>query len=131
VQEAIALLLADADELATAMRRIRGWSTRSSAASWSPSTGSPPKALLLGKHKWHGVNAQVIADVAGRLIWATPLCPARSVASAARTHRIIDALTNAEVMIFAERGLSRCPRQRADAVQAAPFPAETVTRQSP
>jgi hypothetical protein len=25
-----------------------------------------------GKHKAHGVNVQVIADPAGRLIWASP-----------------------------------------------------------
>jgi hypothetical protein len=28
-----------------------------------------------GKHKCHGVNVQVIADPAGRLIWASPALP--------------------------------------------------------
>jgi hypothetical protein len=40
-----------------------------------------------GKHKCHGVNVQVIADPAGRLIWASPALPgARHDMGAAREH---------------------------------------------
>ena len=47
-----------------------------------------------GKHKAHGVNVQVIADPAGRLIWASPALPgARHDMGAAREHGILDALT--------------------------------------
>jgi hypothetical protein len=46
-----------------------------------------------GKHKCHGVNVQVIADPAGRLIWASPALPgARHDMGAAREHGILDAL---------------------------------------
>jgi DDE superfamily endonuclease len=57
------------------------------------------------KHKRHGVNVQVIADAAGRLIWVSPALPG-SVhdLTAARTHHIIDALTSTEVMTFADKG---------------------------
>ena len=49
-----------------------------------------------GKHKKHGMNVQVIADPAGRLLWASPALPG-SVhdIKAARTHGIIGALAGA------------------------------------
>jgi hypothetical protein len=50
-----------------------------------------------GKHKCHGVNVQVIADPAGRLVWASPALPgARHDMGAAREHGILDALHTAE-----------------------------------
>ena len=46
-----------------------------------------------GKHKTHGVNVQVLADPAGRLIWASPALPgARHDMGAAGEHGLIDAL---------------------------------------
>jgi hypothetical protein len=40
-----------------------------------------------GKHKFHGMNVQAIADPAGRLIWASPALPAaRHDMSAVREH---------------------------------------------
>jgi DDE superfamily endonuclease len=33
------------------------------------------RPYYFGKHKAHGVNVQVIADPAGRLIWASPALP--------------------------------------------------------
>jgi hypothetical protein len=58
-----------------------------------------------GKHQAHGVNVQVIADPAGRLIWVSPTLPgARHDIAAAREHGIIDALTTAGVHVLADRG---------------------------
>ncbi|MDH6462909.1 hypothetical protein M2302_003094 [Micromonospora sp. A200] len=33
------------------------------------------KTYYYGKHKRHGMNVQVIADPAGRLVWASPALP--------------------------------------------------------
>ena len=58
-----------------------------------------------GKHKVHGVNVQVVADPAGRLIWASPALPgARHDMGAATEHGILDALTDAGVQVVADRG---------------------------
>ncbi|MDX3764112.1 transposase family protein, partial [Streptomyces sp. AK02-04a] len=49
-----------------------------------------------GKHKKHGMNVQVLADPAGRLLWASPALPgAVHDIRAAREHGILDALTSA------------------------------------
>jgi hypothetical protein len=57
------------------------------------------------KHKGHGVNVQVLADAAGRLVWASPALPgATHDLTAARTHGLIDTLSNANVMTFADKG---------------------------
>ena len=56
-----------------------------------------------GKHKCHGVNVQVIADPAGRLVWISPPLPgARHDMGAAREHGIIDALNRADVHAVAD-----------------------------
>lgn len=56
-----------------------------------------------GKHKRHGVNVQVIADPAGRLIWASPALPgARHDMGAAREHGLIDALATAGIRVLAD-----------------------------
>ncbi|ALE84760.1 transposase [Pseudonocardia sp. HH130629-09] len=56
-----------------------------------------------GKHKCHGVNVQVIADPAGRLVWISPALPgARHDIAAARQHGIIDALADAGVQAIAD-----------------------------
>jgi hypothetical protein len=56
-----------------------------------------------GKHKAHGVNVQVIADPAGRLIWASPALPgARHDAGAATEHGIPTALAQAGVTAYAD-----------------------------
>jgi hypothetical protein len=48
---------------------------------------------------------QVIADAAGRLIWTSPALPGSAHdLTAARNHGIIDALTSADVMTFADKG---------------------------
>jgi DDE superfamily endonuclease len=50
-----------------------------------------------------GVNVQVIADPAGRLVWISPVLPgARHDLGAAREHGIIDALADAEIHAVAD-----------------------------
>jgi hypothetical protein len=39
-------------------------------------SGAADRRYYAGKHRHHGVNAQVIADSAGRLTWVSPHCPA-------------------------------------------------------
>ncbi|MDT0382661.1 transposase family protein [Streptomyces sp. DSM 42041] len=57
-----------------------------------------------GKHKKHGMNVQVVTDPAGRLLWASPALPgAVHDIEAARTHGIIDALTEAGVRCWADK----------------------------
>lgn len=51
------------------------------------------------------MNVQVLADAAGRLIWASPALPgAVHDLPAARNHGLIDALTSNNVMTFADKG---------------------------
>ncbi|WP_433381425.1 transposase family protein [Streptosporangium sp. CA-115845] len=58
-----------------------------------------------GKHRRHGVNVQILADPAGRLVWASPALPgAVHDLTTARSHGLIDALTTARVMTFAGKG---------------------------
>ncbi|WP_405476496.1 transposase family protein [Streptomyces sp. NBC_00009] len=58
-----------------------------------------------GKHKRHGMNVQVIADPFGRLIWTSPALPgAVHDIKAARTHSMIDALTEAGIPTWADKG---------------------------
>jgi hypothetical protein len=54
--------------------------------------------VLSGEHKKHGMNVQVLADPAGRLLWASPAMPgAVHDTRAAREHGILDALTPADI----------------------------------
>ena len=106
VQGAIALLSSVADGLATAMQRIRRLAYAILDGTLIPiDRVADQRPYYSGKHKHHGVNVQVIADAAGRLVWASPALPG-SVhdLTAARTHGIIDALTSADVMTFADKG---------------------------
>lgn len=58
-----------------------------------------------GKHKKHGMNVQVIADPKGRLLWASPaLAGAVHDVRAAREHGIIDALAEAGITCWADKG---------------------------
>ena len=80
-------------------------------------TSGYDRAFYSGKHKCHGVNVQVIADPAGRLVWISPVLPgARHDLGAAREHGIIDALTKAEVPA---RRRHRLPGRRPDRCGAA------------
>ncbi|GGO47721.1 hypothetical protein GCM10012287_21000 [Streptomyces daqingensis] len=58
-----------------------------------------------GKHKKHGMNVQVITDPHGRPLWASPALPgAVHDIKAARTHGIIEALSEAGVECWADKG---------------------------
>ena len=97
MREAITLLAQAADDLATAMQRIRRLAYAIRDGTLIPiDRVADQKPHYSGKHKRHGVNVQVIADAAGRLVWTSPALPG-SVhdLTAARTHRIIEALTGA------------------------------------
>jgi hypothetical protein len=64
-----------------------------------------PRPYYSGKHKAHGVNVQVIADPAGRLIWASPALPgARHDMGAAAEHGILAALDQSGVRVVADNG---------------------------
>ncbi|MFD6756578.1 transposase family protein [Micromonospora gifhornensis] len=106
VQEAMTLLAAAADDLATAMHRIRRLAYAILDGTLIPiDRVADQRPYYSGKHKRHGVNVQVIADAAGRLVWVAPALPgAVHDLTAARAHGIIDALTSADVMTFADKG---------------------------
>ncbi len=106
VQEAISLLSASADDLDTAMQRVRALAYAILDGTLIPiDRVADQKPYYCGKHKRHGVNVEVIADAAGRLVWASPALPGSTHdLTAARSHGIIDALTNANVMTFADKG---------------------------
>jgi hypothetical protein len=55
-----------------------------------------------GKHKCHGVNVQVIADPAGRLIWASPVLPGARHDAGAAEHALPAALSAAGVTTYAD-----------------------------
>lgn len=66
-------------------------------------SGGRDRPYYSGKHKCHGVNVQVIADPAGRLVWVSPALPAaRHDIGAAREHGIIAALNAAEINAVAD-----------------------------
>ena len=79
--------------------------------------GGRDRPYYSGKHKRHGVNVQVLADPAGRLIWASAALPgARHDMGAARDHGLIDALQAAGVGVIADNGYRgagfRVPQRR-------------------
>lgn len=58
-----------------------------------------------GKHKRHGMNVQLLADPLGRLLWASPALPgAVHDVRAAREHGIVDALSEASLRCWADKG---------------------------
>jgi hypothetical protein len=67
-------------------------------------SGSANRRYFSGKHRRHGVNAQIIADPHGRLMWISPALPGSTHdLTAARAHGIIDALTRAALATFADK----------------------------
>lgn len=62
------------------------------------------RPFYTGKHKKHGMNVQVIADLLGRLLWASPALPgAVHDVRAAREHSITDALTAADIKCWGDK----------------------------
>ena len=120
VREAIDLLAATAHDLTTAMTGIRLLAYAIPDGTLIPiDRVTDQKPYYSGKHRRHGVNVQVIADPAGRLIWASATLPgAVHDLTAARSHTIIEALSRAKVMTFADkayqgaRGSIRTPVKR-------------------
>jgi hypothetical protein len=105
VREAVDLLAATAEDLATAMNRIRLLAYAILDGTLIPiDRVADQKPYYSGKHRRHGVNVQVIADPAGRLVWASAALPgAAHDLTAARAHGIIDALNRQNVMTFADK----------------------------
>lgn len=76
VQESVDLLAALADDLHAA-------AVRASRLAYAILDGTlipidrvaDQKPYYSGKHKRHGMNVQVVADPAGRLVWASPALP--------------------------------------------------------
>jgi dienelactone hydrolase len=107
IREAVDLLAATAPTLTQAMRHVAqlayaildGTLIRTDRLS-----GTADRRYYSGKHHQHGVNAQVIADPAGRLVWVSAALPGSTHdLTAARTHGIVDALAAANVMTFADK----------------------------
>ncbi|MFJ3899909.1 transposase family protein [Streptomyces sp. NPDC090083] len=62
------------------------------------------RADLSHKHRRHGVNVQVVTDLAGRLLWISPALPGRAHdLTAARAHRIIRICERKGVPVLADR----------------------------
>ncbi|GAA4264020.1 hypothetical protein GCM10022255_113830 [Dactylosporangium darangshiense] len=73
---AIDLLAATADDLTTAMTRIGPLAYAILDGTLIPVDWvADRKPYHSGKHRRHGVNVQVIADPAGRLIWVSAALP--------------------------------------------------------
>lgn len=86
-----------------------------------------------GKHNCHGINVQVIADPAGRLIWASPALPgARHAMGAERDHGILDTLHTADVRMIADTAIAEpIPHSRFPNGAAAPTPTTDATGRCP
>lgn len=106
ITEAVGLLTALAPDLATAV-------TGASAKAFVILDGTllpidriaAARPYYSGKNKKHGMNVQVIADPHGKLLWASPALPgAVHDIKAARIHGIIDALTEAGLACWADKG---------------------------
>ncbi|GAB3677610.1 hypothetical protein GCM10027597_18620 [Saccharopolyspora tripterygii] len=66
-------------------------------------SGGRDRPFYSGKQKRHGLNVQVLADPAGRLIWTSPALPgARHDMGAAREHGLLAALAHAGVRVIAD-----------------------------
>lgn len=106
VAEAVEILAAHASDLATAVRSATRKAFVILDGTLLPIDRiAADRPFYSGKHKKHGMNVQVIADPLGRLLWASPALPgAVHDVKAARTHGIVDALTDAGVRCWADKG---------------------------
>ncbi|WP_406378577.1 transposase family protein [Streptomyces sp. NBC_01618] len=106
VREAVEVLAALAPTLATVMRIAR---TKAfvilDGTLLSIDRIATDRPYYSGKHKRHGMNVQVITDPLGCLLWASPALPgAVHDIKAARIHGIIEALTQAGIRTWADKG---------------------------
>ncbi|GLW04511.1 IS5 family transposase [Streptomyces lavendulae subsp. lavendulae] len=106
VTEAVELLAALAPSLADAMRTASVKAYPILDGTLLPIDRiAADRPFCSGKHKKHGMNVQVIADPFGRLLWASPALPgAVHDIRAAREHGIVDALTEAGIQCWADKG---------------------------
>jgi DDE superfamily endonuclease/Helix-turn-helix of DDE superfamily endonuclease len=105
IREAITPRAAAADDLHQAMSRVRQLAYAILDGTLIPiDRVHQQKPYYSGKHRRHGMNVQIIADAAGRLVRASAALPgAAHDLTAARTHGIIAALSSANVMTFADK----------------------------
>ena len=107
IREAADLLAATAPALTQAMTGIGRLAYAILDGTLVPTdrlSGTADRRYYAGKHRRHGINAQVIADPTGRLLWVSPALPGSTHdLSAARDHGLIDALTRANVTTLADK----------------------------
>jgi hypothetical protein len=108
IREAVDLLQEQAPTLQQAMQRIGRLAYAILDGTLIPIdrlSGEADRRHYAGKHRRHGVNVQVIADPAGRLVWLSPALPGSTHdLTAARSHGIVEALTEADVLTLADKG---------------------------
>ncbi|MFC6094690.1 transposase family protein [Saccharothrix lopnurensis] len=104
VREAVDMLAALADNLHVAGKRAARLAYAILDGTLVPiDRVADQKPYYSGKHHRHGVNVQILADPAGRLVWASAALPgAVHDLTAARTHGMIDMLTAHDVTTFAD-----------------------------
>lgn len=105
IREAIELLAALAPDLADAVRTASVKAYLILDGTLLPIDRiAADRPYYSGKHKRHGMNLQVLADPAGKLLWASPALPgAVHDLRAARTHGVIDALTETGAACWADK----------------------------
>lgn len=130
VREALDLLAATAPALARATEVARGkvYVILDGSLLRIDRVGMTAKAARpyhSGKQKCHGLNVQVLADPAGRLIWVSPALPgSRHDIAAAREHGLFDASDRHRAARHARRHRlpGRWPHHAGTAAPAAPRP---------
>jgi hypothetical protein len=91
VREAVGLLAGLADDVHTTARRAARLAYAILDGTLVPTDRvADQKPYYSGKHKRHGVNVQVLADPAGRLVWASPALPGATHDLAACRARKVD-----------------------------------------
>lgn len=105
VREAVDLLAGRADDLGAAGERAARLAYAILDGTLVPvDRVANQKPYYSGRNRRHGVNVQVLADPAGRLVWASAALPgAVHDLTAARTHGLIDMLTVNDVTAFADK----------------------------
>ncbi|MFB9444210.1 transposase [Dactylosporangium vinaceum] len=106
VQEGIHLLTNLADDVAAAARRAARLAYAILDGTLIPiDRVANQRPQYSGKHKRHGVNVQVLADPAGRLVWVSPALPGEvHDLTADRVHGLVDTLTARDVTVLADKG---------------------------
>ncbi|WP_024874090.1 IS5/IS1182 family transposase [Saccharomonospora piscinae] len=106
VTEAVEVLAAHGPELSDAVRAARGKAfVILDGTLIAIDRVHHQRPYYPGKHKCHGVNVQLLADPAGRLMWASPALPGSTHdLTAARRHGLIATLTSAAIVTFADKG---------------------------